>query len=107
MSKSMTKCNIDVKKAIKLAFDFFNKTAFPDKTTNHVLLESIAYDEASSAWEVTIGFNSGRIGSKTTEASPAINVFQKGNTVKETFKRDFRRLIIDANDGKVISMRSC
>ena len=88
---------IDVKTAVKLARDYFAKV-YPNEihTFQDVQLEEVELSEDESTWLVTIGFS---------RPLPLDSFSKNAPEFLRQYQRDYKVFRIDAQNGKVRSMK--
>ena len=89
---------IDVKAAVKIAFDYLAKL-YDLKRFQDVQLEEVELSDDERNWLVTIGF-SRPLPLEAFQKSPA--KFLLG---EDQYKRDYKIITIDSESGKVRSMK--
>lgn len=85
---------IDVKQAVKIAFELFHEL-YDAKRFEDVLLEEVELSKDQNSWLVTIGFY---------RKIPSANIMESIGSKK--FCRDYKMFLIDADTGKLISMKN-
>lgn len=88
---------LDLKNAIKKAFEHFELIYEGNKLPNK-LLEEIEYDNEDDIWKVVIGFDSDRVTTKTD--GPAMFA---STTVKEK-ERKYKQIRLKGKDGSFVKM---
>ena len=86
---------IEVKDAVKIAFALF-KELYDTKKFEDILLEEVELSDGKASWLVTLGFY---------RRMPSINIMESIGAKK--YIRMYKRFQIDANTGRMISMRNC
>ena len=87
---------LDLKDAIKKAFEFFEQIYEGQKLPNK-LLEEIEYDDSDDVWKIVIGFDSERITTKTE----GLALFP--STVQEK-ERKYKQIRLKGKDGSFVKM---
>lgn len=87
---------LDLKNAIKKAFEFFEQIYEGQKFPNK-LLEEIEYDDSDDVWKIVIGFDSERITTKTEGP----HLFP--TTVQEN-ERKYKQIRLKGKDGSFVKM---
>ncbi len=87
---------LGLKDAIQKAFEYFNLIYEGEKLPNK-LLEEIDYDDSSDIWKVVIGFDSGRITTRTE--GPAMFA----SSVREK-ERKYKQVRLKGQDGSFVKM---
>ena len=95
-----TQALIDVKAAIRAAKQYVADIYSSDEIKN-IGLEEVAFSDDHNAWLITIGFSRPWDG---TEADRLMSVFE--TTAANVLRRTYKKLIVSATDGKVISMEN-
>lgn len=85
---------IEVKKAVKAAFEYFNEL-YETGRFEDILLEEVALSEDRSAWRVTLGFY---------RRMPSVNIMESFGSKK--YIRTCKTFHIDAATGEMIAMKS-
>jgi predicted small secreted protein len=88
-AKSVSKAKIDVKRAVGIAADYFSEL-FPQVAKANVMLEEIEESSDGRYWLVTLGYD---------VQGGTIQMFKNGPF------RSYKTFRIDANTGKVISVK--
>ncbi len=87
---------LELKEAIKKAFEHFEQIYEGEKLPNK-LLEEIEYDDSDDIWKVVIGFDSDRITTRTD--GPAMF----GSTIQEK-ERKYKQIRLKGKDGSFVKM---
>jgi hypothetical protein len=88
---------LDLKNAIKKAFEHFELIYEGEKLPNK-LLEEIEYDDQDDIWKVVIGFDSNRITTKTEGAA------MFGSTTVREKERKYKQIRLKGKDGSFVKM---
>ena len=86
---------IEVKNAVKMAFEVFNEL-YDSKRFEDILLEEVELSDDKTSWLVTLGFY---------RRTPSINIIESIGSKK--YIRMYKTIQIDADTGKLISMKNC
>jgi len=86
---------IEVKNAVKMAFEAFNEL-YESKRFEDILLEEVELSDDNASWLVTIGFY---------RRTPSINIIESIGSKK--YIRMYKTIRINAETGKLISMKNC
>ncbi len=89
--------SISVGNAVKIAKEQAGKL-FEGETLKNLALEEVELDDAKNQWLVTLGYDSPHLLKRQTGPS----LFP---TTEEERKREYKVFRIDANDGRLISMK--
>ena len=86
---------IDVKNAVKMAFEVFNEL-YESKKFEDILLEEVELAGDGASWLVTIGFY---------RRTPSINIIESIGSKK--YIRMYKVIQINADTGKLMAMKNC
>ncbi|MGB5834674.1 MAG: hypothetical protein WBG92_22170 [Thiohalocapsa sp.] len=89
--------NISVGRAVKIAKEQA-EMLFEGETLRNLALEEVELDEPQNQWMVTLGYDSPHL----LKRKSGPNLFP---TTEEERKREYKIFRIDANDGRLISMK--
>ena len=85
---------IEVKQAVKMAFELF-KELYDTKKFEDILLEEVELSEDKTKWLVTLGFY---------RQVPSVNIMESIGSKK--YVRTYKTLYIDADSGEMVSMKN-
>lgn len=86
---------IEVKTAVKIAYDLF-KELYDTRKFEDILLEEVELSDDKTVWMVTLGFY---------RQTPSVNIMESIGSKK--YIRAFKTLQIDAESGTMIAMKNC
>ena len=86
---------VEVKTAVKIAYDFF-KELYDTRKFEDILLEEVELSEDKTIWMVTLGFY---------RQAPSVNIMESIGSKK--YIRAYKTLQIDAESGAMVAMKNC